>query len=220
LVAGHLANEEPELNPLENGLSEPPARDAEHGAEFPTPTPQDPAVQGRLNSEVAQNAVEWARDHLRQVASLRDELAAARAENDRLRADLEDLRSQAAGGTRREDDLRAEATAERDRARDALLARSDLERRLAEVEDQLRSTIEKSDRLESEAQSARSRLAELEEEIAQKPTHDDSGLKSAQLRIEQLTVDLDWARNANARLRSLLNVFGMVDHLESRPGSE
>jgi hypothetical protein len=133
---------------------------------------------------------------------------------------LEDVRRQATDGVRREDELRAEATAQRDRAAAALAARSDLERRLVEVEDRLRTETDRSDRLESEVQAARDRIAGLEHENAQKSAPVDGDLEAARLRIEQLIIDLHWACNANERLRSLLNVFGVVDHLESRPGPD
>jgi chromosome segregation ATPase len=159
--------------------------------------------------------LERAYEQRRHLSSLRDELAEVRSENDQLRAALQHLRSQATASVRREDDLRAEAEDQRDRAAAALAARSDLERRLVEVEDQLRSATVKSDLFESAAQAARDRLAAFEYELAQKSTHGDGELDEARLRIEKLTGDLHWACNANARLRSLLNVFGIVDHLES-----
>jgi chromosome segregation ATPase len=209
------------MRQLEQGPSELADPEAESGADLVEPGQQeDLAVQLVRCTEVAQNAVEWGREHLRQVVSLCDELREVRSENDRLRSTLEERRRQVSDGARREDDLRADLTAERDRAAAAFLARSELERRLAGVEDRLRSATEKSDRLESELRSARSRLAEIEHEIAQKSTGVAGDIEAAHLRIEQLTVDLEWARNANARLRSLLNVFGLVDHLESRPGSD
>lgn len=204
------------MSQLQQGRSALAAREAECGAALPEPSKTlDLVAQVRSCSEVAERMLERAHDQGRHVSSLRDELTEVRSENDRLRAALQDLRSQATEGIRREDELRALATAQRDRAAAALLAQSELERRLVEVEDRLRSATEKSDRLESEAQAARDRLAQFEHDIAQKSTLGDGDLEAARLRIEQLTVDLHWARNANARLRSLLHVFGVVDHLES-----
>ena len=203
------------LSQLQQGRSELAALEAECGAVLSDPgEPQDLLAQLRRCAAVAQKLLERAHEQLRHVTSLRDELLEVRSENDRLRAAVADLRRQAAEGVRREDELRAEATAQRDRAAAALAVRSDLERRLVEVEDRLRTATENSDRLESAAQAARDRLAEFERDIAQKPTLDDGDLEAARRRIEQLTVDLDRACNANARLCSLLNVFGMVDHLE------
>ena len=40
-------------------------------------------------------------------------------------------------------------------------------------------------------------------------------LEAARLRIEVLSVDLRQARIANEQLRALLNVFGLVENLES-----
>jgi chromosome segregation ATPase len=85
--------------------------------------------------------------------------------------------------------------------------------------DELRERREKCDRLDSAALAARDRLAELEREIAEKSTLTDGELEAARLRIQHLTDDLHWARNANERLRSLLSVFGVVDHLESPHGT-
>ena len=103
-------------------------------------------------SGVVRQQIEGAHEQLRNVKSLCDELRAARSENDRLRAALEDLHSQVTDGFCREDALRAEASAEQHRALAALAARSDLERRLVEAEDQLRTATEKLDQLETEAQ--------------------------------------------------------------------
>jgi hypothetical protein len=134
---------------------------------------------------------------------------------------LKDLRSQVTDGVRREDELRAEVTVERHRATAALAVRSDLERRLVEVEDRLRTATEKFDQLESDAQRVtRERPAEFEHDIAQKSKPVDGELEAARLRIEQLTTDLQWACSANERLRSLLNIFGLVEHLESHPGPD
>jgi hypothetical protein len=122
---------------------------------------------------------------------------------------------------RREDELRAEATAERHRALAAVAAQTDLESRLAEVEDRLLTATEKFDQFESAAQqAARERLADPQPDIAQKSVLVDGDLEATRLRIEQLTADLHWACSANERLRSLLNVFGVMDHLESRPGPD
>ncbi|MGO9468665.1 MAG: hypothetical protein ACLQIB_36090 [Isosphaeraceae bacterium] len=137
------------MSQLQQGQSGLAARQTERGAALPeTSKTQDLLAQVRSCSEVAQRLLERAHEQLRHVTSLRDELGKARSENDRLRAALEDLRSQAAEGVRREN---------------------------------------------------------------------DGDLEAARLRIEQLTVDLRWASSANAQLRALLNVFGVVDHLESRP---
>ncbi len=211
------------MSQLQQGRSELAAQEAERGAALPERSKtQDLLAQLRSCSEVADRLLERAHEQLHQVTSLRDELGKARSENDRLRAALDGLHGQATEGVRREDELRAEAAAQRDRAAAALAAQADLARRLAEVEDQLRSATEKSDRLESEAQAARDRLAELEHEhdTSQKSTLGDGDLEAARLRIEQLTVDLHWARNANAQLRALLNVIGVVDHLEPRPKAD
>ncbi len=205
------------MSQLQQGRSELSARDAERGAALPEPSKtQDLLTQLRSCSEVAERLLERAHEQLRHVTSLRDDLGKARSENIRLRAALEDLNRQAAEGVGREDALRAEAAAERDRAAAALAERSDLAGRLAEVLDQLQSATEKSDRLESEVQAARDRLAEFEHDIAQKSSLGDGDLQAARLQIEQLTADLHGARNANAQLRALLNVFGVVDHLELR----
>jgi hypothetical protein len=153
--------------------------------------------------------------------SLCDELRAARSENDRLRAALENLQSQVTDGVRREDALRAEATAERNRVEAALAARSDLERRLVEAEARLRTETEKRDQLESAAlQAARERPAQVEPDNAQKSKLVDAELEAARLRVEQLTADLHSASSANERLRSLLNVFGVLNHLDSGPGPD
>jgi len=209
------------MSHLQHGRSELYAREAECGAALPEPTKtQDLLTHLRSCSEVAQKLFDQSHEQRRRVTSLADELGEVRSENARLRAALEELRRQATEGVRREDELRAELTVERDHAVAARAARSDLERRLVEVEDRLRSTTEQSDRLESVAQAARDRLAEFEHDIAQKSTAVDGDLEAARLGIEQLTVDLRWASNANAQLRALLNVFGMVDHLESRSGPD
>ena len=77
------------------------------------------------------------------------------------------------------------------------------------------------DQLESKAErAARERPAEVEHDIAQKSKLVDAELEAARLRVEQLTTDLHWAFSANERLRSLLNVFGLVDHLESGRGAD
>ncbi len=205
------------MSRLQQGESELATRESDYGAAISEPA-RTPDLLEQLGScsEVAQRLLDRAHEHRRHVASLRDELGHARSENDRLSAALGDLRTQATEGARREDELRAAASAEWDRAAAALEARSDLERRLVEVEDRLRIEIAKSDRLQSEAQAARDRLAEFEQNDSQKSTRVDGDLDAARLRIEQLTNDLQSACNANARLRSLLNVFGMVEHLQSR----
>jgi uncharacterized coiled-coil DUF342 family protein len=207
---------------LHQERSEPAARGAEGGADRPEPSKtQDLVSTLRHCSGVLRQQLERAQEHLRHITSLADELREARSENDRLRAALEDVHNQVTDGVRREDALRAEATAERDRAAGALAARSDLERHLVEVEDRLRTATEKLDQLESAAQqAARERAAESEHDIAQKSKRGEGELEAARLRIEQLVADLHWARSANERLRSLLNVFGVVDHLESRRGAD
>jgi hypothetical protein len=165
--------------------------------------------------------MEGAHEQIRHVKALCDELRAARSENDRLRAALGDLQSQVTEGVLREDALRAEAAAERQRVAAALAVRSDLERRLVEVEVRLRTETEKREQLEKAALSAaRERPAQAEQDSAQKSKLVDAELNAARLRVKQLTTDLDRVSSANERLRSLLNVFGVVDHLDPGPGSD
>jgi hypothetical protein len=178
----------------------------------------DLLTEVRHCSGIVRQQIEEAHEQLRHVKSLCDELRAARSENDRLRASVLDLRTQVTDGVRREDALRAEAAAERNGARAAIAARSDVERRLFEVEDQLRIETEKRCQLESEAQRAARELpAEVEHGIAEKSKLADAEMEAARLRVDQLTTDLHRASSANERLRSLLNVFGVVDHLEFGP---
>jgi hypothetical protein len=189
------------------------------GADRPEPSKTlDLLTEFQHCSGILRKQIEEAHERLRHVKSLCDELRATRSENDRLRAAVEDLHTQVTDGVRREDALRAEATTGRNGALAAIAARSDLERRLSEVEDQLRIETEKRRQLEFDAQRvARERSAEVEHGIAQKSKLADAELEAARLRVGQLTTDLDRASSANERLRSLLNVFGMVGHLESGP---
>jgi DNA repair exonuclease SbcCD ATPase subunit len=193
--------------------------DTGFGADQPEPNKTlDLLTELRHCSGIVRQQIEEAHEQLGHIKSLCDELRAERSENDRLRAAVEDLRTQVTNGVRREDALRAEATAERHGAAAAIAARSDLERRLFELEDRLRTETEERRQLESEAErAARERPAEVEHGIAQKSKPADAELKAARVRIDQLTTDLHRASSANERLRSLLNVFGVVDHLESGP---
>jgi hypothetical protein len=164
-------------------------------------------VRGALAAQAADcDAVRREREELLEsFACERDRLAAsgeeARQEHERCLAAL-----------RHELEIaRAEATARRDRA----AARVDIEHRLEEVTDRLRAETEKSHRLESEAQVARDRLAELQRDIAQKRALGDGDLRAAQARIAQLGAELHEARTANERLRCLLKVFGLAEHLNA-----
>jgi hypothetical protein len=150
-------------------------------------------------------------EQLESLVQERNRLAALRAEESQqhgkclaaLRHDLELAR--ALVGARRHDAAAAES------------ARADLEHRLVEVDDRLRAEIETSNRLDSEARAARAQLALFQHATDQ--SHAFAGdLEAARLRIEQLAADLCQARTANEQLRAVLNIFGLADHLESRPG--
>jgi chromosome segregation ATPase len=210
------------MSQLRQASTESAAREAEFGADHPEPSnPPNLLDELRQCGQAARQQLERAHEQLRHVTALCDELRDVRSENDRLRAALEDLNRQVADGARRQDELRVEATAERDRAATALAVRSDLERRLAEVENRLRTATENLDALDSAAKQAdRDRLTERERDNAQRSELVNRDIEAAQLRIEQLTAELHWACSANERLRALLNVFGVVDHLESRPGPD
>ena len=119
------------------------SQEAASGADHPEASKTlDLLSELRRCSGVVRRQIEGANEQLRHFKSVCDELRAARSQNDRLRAALEDLHSQVTDGARREDALRAEATAERHRVAAALAARSDLERRVVEVEDRLRTETE------------------------------------------------------------------------------
>ena len=105
------------------------------------------------------------------------------------------------------------AEASRGDATAAESARADVERRLTEVEDRLRTAIETSNCLDSEAQAARAQLTVLEQAADQSQAA-AADLEAARLRIEVLSADLRQARIANEQLRALLNVFGLVENLE------
>ncbi|HZW33094.1 MAG TPA: hypothetical protein VFF52_20425, partial [Isosphaeraceae bacterium] len=108
----------------------------------------------------------------------------------------------------------AEATAAKARAAAAAATRAELEGRLAELEDRLRKADEQSQRLQDQLQAQREQAAARPPEAEPEPALAEVD----RLRITELTADLDAARAANERLRSLLNVFGLVDHLESVAG--
>jgi DNA repair exonuclease SbcCD ATPase subunit len=210
------------MSQITQDRSELASQETAFGADCPEPSKTlDLIAELRHCSGVVRQQIEGAHEQLRHVKSLGDELRAARSENDRLRAALEELQSQVTDGVRREEALRAEATAEGQRGAAALAARSDLECRLVEVEDRLRTETEKCEQLESAALlAARERPAEVEQDITQNSKLVDAELEAARLRIEQLTTDLHQASSANERLRSLLNVFGMVDHLDPSTGPD
>jgi chromosome segregation ATPase len=116
------------------------------------------------------------------------------------------------------ENARAEATAASERALAAAATRAKLEGRLAEFEDRLRATHDQSQRAESELQAQRDRVVALTSESDHGRSLADGDREADRLRLEQLTADFDKARAANERLRSLLNVFGLVDHLGSGAG--
>jgi chromosome segregation ATPase len=110
------------------------------------------------------------------------------------------------------ENAQAEAIAASGRAAAVATARAKLEGRLAELEDRLGAASERSQQLEGEMQAQRDLMAAL-------PSEGDSEQALAdRLRIEELTALLDQTRAANEQLRSLLNVFGLVDHLGTGAG--
>ena len=165
--------------------------------------------------------IEQDRDQLAALVRRNEELAEqARelgTELDRLHRDQEDERREqrmSLEALRHElENARAEATAASDRAAAAAATRAELEGRLAEFEDRLRAANEQSQRLEGEMQAQRDWVAALPSESDPGRSLADGDREADRLRIEQLTADLDQARAANERLRSLLNVFGLVDEL-------
>jgi chromosome segregation ATPase len=183
-------------------------------------------VQFETAIQSLQREAETLRHQLESVATERDaarkQLEALVQERDRLaarRVDDKERQGKSLEALRHDLDLaRAEAGARRDDAAAAESARADLEHRLVEVEDRLRTANETSNRLDSEARAARARLAELQHASDHRKAF-AGDLEAARLCIEQLTVDFRQARIANEQLRALLNVFGLVDHLDSRPGS-
>jgi chromosome segregation ATPase len=155
-----------------------------------------------------------------EAAAASDRAAGAvttRAELDMLRREREDERREqglSLEALRCELEMaRAAATAASDRAAAATATRAELEGRLAEFEDRLRAANERSQQLEDEMQAQRERVAALPSENGPAQSLGDGDRDADRLRIEQLTADLDQARAANERLRSLLNVFGLVDHM-------
>jgi chromosome segregation ATPase len=105
---------------------------------------------------------------------------------------------------------RAGATAASDLAE---ATRAELEGRVAELEDRLRAANEQFQRLEGEMQAQHDWVAAPPPESDPGRSLADGDREADRLRIQQLTADFDEARAANERLRSLLNVFGLVDHL-------
>ena len=177
----------------------------------------------RLETElqVQRGKIEQDRDQLAALVRRNEELAGqARelgTELDRLHRDQEDERRKpgmSLEALRHElEDARAEATAASESAAAAAAARAELEGRLAEFEDRLRAAHEQSQQVETEMQALRETVAALPSESDPGRSLSDGDHEANQLRIEELTADLDRARAANERLCSLLNVFGLVDHL-------
>jgi chromosome segregation ATPase len=169
--------------------------------------------------------IEQQRDQLTAMTRRNEELAerarGLEAELSRLQRDREDERGQA---RRSQEALRrdvasaqAEASAATDRAAEAATTRAELEGRLADLEDRLRAANDQCQRLEVELKARRDHEAvpQPATEPGRSEAAGDHGVY--RLGIDQLTADLDEARAANERLRSLLNVFGLVDHLGSGP---
>jgi chromosome segregation ATPase len=149
-----------------------------------------------------------------QLAAARDEAEAAlheaaqrcQAENDRLRQALETARDQADLAAR---DLSA-----------------DLERRLAEALERLRTQTERADQMEAEYLAVCQSLDGSYQSVAGDASdHGDSSSRSpipaaaehdrslVELRVGELTEQLNQCRGANERLRSLLKVVGLVEYL-------
>jgi chromosome segregation ATPase len=162
------------------------------------------AVMVRRNEELAEQAQGLGTKLDRLHRDREDEGREHRRSLESLRHDLEIAR--------------AGATAASDRAAAAGATRAELEGRLAEFEDRLRAANERAQRLEGEMQAQRDWVAVPQSESELGRSLADDGREADRLRIEQLTADLDEARAANERLRSLLNVFGLVDHLGSGAG--
>jgi chromosome segregation ATPase len=171
----------------------------------------------RTSLEALRHELENARAEAAAASDRAAAAAATRDELDMLRREREDERREqglSLEALRRELEMaRAAATAARDRAAAATATRAELEGRLAEFEDRLRAANERSQQLEDEMQAQRERVAALPSENGPAQSLGDGDRDADRLRIEQLTADLDQARAANERLRSLLNVFGLVDHM-------
>jgi chromosome segregation ATPase len=177
----------------------------------------------RLEAEVNRLArtIEQDRDELAAMARRNEELTeqagALRTELDRLQHDRgeegrvhgriqEALRLDLEGAL-------ADATATRERGAAADAARAALEDRLAELEDRLRAANERAQRLEAEIQARGDQISELRSERGPGRPPFDADREADRLRIEELAADLNEARAANGRLCSLLDVFGLSDHL-------
>ncbi len=157
------------------------------------------AAMARRNEELAEQARELGTEVDRLHRDQEDERREQRMSQEALRHELESAR--------------ALATAASDRAAAAAATRAELEGRLAEFEDRLQAANEQSQRLEGEMQAQRDWVAALPSENGPGQSLADGDRESDRLRTEQLTADLDQARAANERLRSLLNVFGLVHDL-------
>jgi chromosome segregation ATPase len=157
-------------------------------------------AMAQRNEELAEQARELEAQLNRLQRDREDEAQESRTSQEALRRDLEIAL--------------AEATAATDRAAASATARAELEGRLAELEDRLQAADEQSRLLEDELQAQRASVA-----VQQPESEPGRSLADVdQPRIAQLTVDLDETRAANERLRSLLGVFGLVDHLGAGAG--
>jgi chromosome segregation ATPase len=171
-------------------------------------------------------AVEQGRDQLEALARRNEALAAqadaSRTELDRLRRDreeeLREHRSQLEAVRRDLEDGLAEATAARERAETAAAAPAELETRLAGFEALIRAADKRVEQLEAELKARRDQIAELESAGGPRPLAVDSDREADRHHIEELATELDEARAANGRLRALLDVFGLPDHLG--PGTD
>jgi chromosome segregation ATPase len=145
-----------------------------------------------------------------QLASLideRDRAVAARAEESQThRSTVQVLKSEVELAQRN-------ATASGDRAATAEAARAEVERCLSLARDQHTAANVNIQRLELAAQAARDRLEELQNNAGQESARAGVELEAARSGTSQLKLELEAVRGANERLRSLLSVFGMVDHL-------
>ena len=111
---------------------------------------------------------------------------------------------------------------------------ADLERRLAETLKRLRTQTERADQMEAEYLAVRQSLDGSYQSVAGDASdHEDTSSRSAipaaaehdrslvELRVGELTEQLNQCRGANERLRSLLKVVGLVEYVgESAPPVE
>jgi chromosome segregation ATPase len=170
--------------------------------------------------------VEQDRDQLTAMSRRNEELAerarALQAQLDRLRRDREEEgreHGRTLEGLRHDLEIGlAEAASARERAATAAAARAELEGRVAELEGRIRAADERIQGLEAEVHARADRIAELESRIEPGRSALEADREADRLRIRELAASLEEARASNGRLRSLLEVFGVPDHLGTGVG--